>query len=63
VEFQIDGTPFGKGNSPFGPRFNMRVGVQYTLYRRFNGGRFNYSATGRNAADNNTLRLFSWIAF
>ena len=63
VEFQIDGTPFGKGNSPFGPRFNLRVGAQYTLFRKFNGARSNYDESGRDAADNNTLRLFSWIAF
>lgn len=63
VEFQIDGTPFGRGNSPLGPRFNMRVGAQYTLYRRFDGARFNFDNSGRNAADNNTLRLFAWVAF
>jgi hypothetical protein len=63
VLFQIDGTPWGKGNSPLGPRFNMRVGAQYTLYRTFNGARTNFDGTGRNASDNNTLRLFTWIAF
>lgn len=63
VEFQVDATPFGNGKSPFGPRFNMRVGAQYTLYRRFNGARVNFDGTGRSASDNNTLRLFTWIAF
>jgi hypothetical protein len=63
VQFQLDATPFGKGNSPLGPRFNMRVGAQYTLYTRFNGARFNFDNSGRSAADNNTLRLFTWIAF
>lgn len=63
VEFQADYTPFGKGNSPFGPRFNMRVGAQYTLFMRFNGARVNFDGTGRNASDNNTLRVFTWIAF
>jgi hypothetical protein len=63
IQFQVDGTPFGKGNSPLGPRFNLRVGAQYTLYGRFNGARSNYDFTGRNAADDNTLRLFTWIAF
>lgn len=63
VEFQLDGTPFGRGKSPLGPRFNMRVGVQYTAYRKFNGARFDYDGTGRNASANNTLRLFTWIAF
>lgn len=63
VEFQVDGTPWGKGNSPLGPRFNMRVGAQYTLYNRFNGAHSNFDGTGRNASDNNTLRVFTWIAF
>ncbi len=51
------------GNSPLGPRFNMRVGAQYTLYTRFNGARSNFDNSGRNASDNNTFRLFTWIAF
>ena len=63
IEFQVDGTPFGNGNSPLGPRFNVRVGAQYTLYSRFNGARSNFDFSGRNARDNNTLRLFTWIAF
>ena len=63
VEFQIDGTPWGNGKSPLGPRFNMRVGAQYTLYGRFNGARRNFDGTNRNAPDNNTFRLFTWIAF
>jgi hypothetical protein len=63
LQFQVDGTPFGRGKSPLGPRFNMRMGVQYTLYTRFNGAHLNYEDTGRNAADNNTLRVFTWVAF
>jgi hypothetical protein len=39
------------------------VGVQYTLYGKFNGRRHNFDGAGANAADNNVLRLFSWIAF
>lgn len=62
-QLQLDGTPFGRSNSPLGPRFNMRVGVQYTHYNRFNGSRFNYDFTGRNARDNDTVRVFTWVAF
>jgi hypothetical protein len=61
--FQLDGTPFGRSGSPLGPRFNMRVGVQYTVYTRFDGAHSNYDGTGRNASDNNTLRVFTWVAF
>ena len=62
-QLQLDGTPFGARKSPFGPRFNMRVGVQYIHYTRFNGARFNYDFTGRNAPDNDTFRVFTWVAF
>ncbi|GAA3893905.1 hypothetical protein GCM10022276_11380 [Sphingomonas limnosediminicola] len=60
---QIDFTPWGGGNSPLGPRFNARFGVQYTLYGKFNGSRHDYDFAGANAHDNNALRLFTWIAF
>ena len=63
VMFQIDGTPWGAGGSPLGPRFNMRVGVQYTLFTRFNGARDNFDGAGANASDNNTLRVFTWFAY
>lgn len=64
ITMQIDGTPWGGSHhSPLGPRFNMRVGVQYTAYTRFDGARLNYDGAGAKASDNNTLRLFTWIAF
>lgn len=63
ANFQIDGTPWGDGGSPLGPRFNMRLGVQYTAYFRFNGAGQNFDGAGRNASDNNTLRVFTWIAY
>jgi hypothetical protein len=63
VTFQIDGTPFGAGNSPFGKRFNTRVGVQYTAYATFDGASRNFDGAGDNASDNNTLRVFAWVAY
>ncbi len=60
--FQIDGTLFGRDMSALGGRFNLRVGVQYTAYTRFDGASTNYDGTGRNASDNNTLRIFLWTA-
>lgn len=63
ILMQLDGTPFGGPNSPFGSQFNARVGVQYTAYAQFDGTRLNYDGTGRNASDNNTFRIFTWIAF
>ena len=61
--FQIDATPWGDGKSPLGPRFNMRVGIQYTDYLSFDGSGVNYDGFGRNASDNNTFRVFTWLAY
>jgi len=61
--FQADCTPFGKEGSPGNSLSNVRVGLQYTAYNKFNGGKKNYDGFGRNASDNNTLFLFSWFAF
>jgi len=63
VSLQVDGTPFGQGKSPLGPRFNVRLGAQYTAYTSFDGASKNYDNTGRNASDNNTFRLFAWVAY
>jgi len=63
INLQLDGTPFGGANSPLGPRFNMRVGVQYTAYLQFDGAGRNYDGLGHNAADNNTFRVFTWFAY
>jgi hypothetical protein len=60
---QLDATPWGEGKSPLGPRFNMRVGVQYTLYGKFDGARKDFDGAGANASDNNTLRVFTWVAY
>lgn len=60
---QIDYTPWGNGNGPLGPRVNLRLGVQYTAYGKFDGATHNYDGAGANASDNNTLRVFTWLAF
>ena len=60
---QVDYTFWPDGKGPLGPLFNARIGVQYTLYGKFNGARHNFDGAGANAADNNELRLFTWIAF
>jgi len=63
VVFQLDYTPWGTDVSPLGPRFNVRIGAQYTLYTEFNGAGSNFDGAGRNASDNNTFRLFTWFVF
>ena len=41
----------------------VRVGVQYTMFNRFNGASNNYDGFGRNARDNDTLFVYVWTAF
>lgn len=53
---QIDATPWGDGKSPLGSLFNIRVGMQYTAYDKFDG-------THVGASRNNTLRVFTWLAY
>lgn len=60
--FQLDASLFGN-NSPLGKRFNARTGVQYTAYTKFNGAESNYDGAGANPSDNNTLRVFLWLAY
>lgn len=45
------------------PVNNVRLMLQYTGYRKFNGGSSNYDGAGRNARDNNTLFLNVWLAY
>ncbi|HZP65490.1 MAG TPA: cytochrome C [Rudaea sp.] len=59
---QVDWTPFGAKDSWNAPWANVRVGVQYTVYDKFNGASRNYDGFGRNAHDNDTLFLFLWAA-
>ncbi|GAC1574557.1 MAG: hypothetical protein NVS3B27_20090 [Novosphingobium sp.] len=60
---QVDYTPWGAGNGPLGRRFNLRVGVQGTVYGKFDGARRNFDGAGADAPDNNTVRVFTWVAF
>jgi hypothetical protein len=62
VNLQVDATLFPNSNSPFGPRFNARAGVQYTAYTEFNGAGLNFDTLGANAHDNNAVRVFIWVA-
>jgi hypothetical protein len=54
--FQTDWTPFGKESSWHAPWANLRLGLQYTMYNKFDG-------TSSNAGDNDTTYLFAWFAF
>ena len=51
------------GELDFNPWQNTRLGVQYTAYDRFNGGKAGYDGFGRRASGNNTLYLLAWVVF
>ncbi len=62
----LNGSPGTRGATVetfWTPIQNLRLGAQYTLYTRFNGAGSNYDGAGRNASDNNTLFLYSWLAY
>jgi cytochrome b561 len=59
---ELDWTPFGRDDSWMAPWANVRIGLQYVAYWKFNGAGTNYDGYGRNASANNTLYLvFSTI--
>jgi len=60
---ELDYLPFNHGGPSFWPWLNMKLGLQYTWYDKFNGGTTNYDGAGHNASDSNTLYLFAWLAF
>ena len=59
---QLEYVPFGKMESPYRPWMNLRIGLQYIGYSKFNGASHNYDGFGRSASDNNTLFAFLWAA-
>jgi hypothetical protein len=58
----LEYVPFGKVAAHSRPAVNIRIGLQYIGYQRFNGGSSNYDGFGRSASDNNTLFGFVWVA-
>jgi hypothetical protein len=60
---ELDFIPFNHGGPSFWPWLNAKFGLQYVYYNKFNGSSGNYDGMGRNAKDNNTLYLFTWLAF
>ena len=62
---QADWTPWGKEGSWAAPWANLRLGLQYTAYSRYQGGSHYLDDNGndRRARDNDTLMAFAWLAF
>jgi hypothetical protein len=53
--FEVAYIPFSSSQSPIWPWANMKVGLQYTYYNKFDG-------QSNFAHDNNTLFLYAWFA-
>ncbi|HEY5086220.1 MAG TPA: hypothetical protein VII66_02565, partial [Gemmatimonadaceae bacterium] len=52
------------GEVTFNAWENTRLGLQYVFYSKFNGAATAYDVVGgRRASDNNTLYLYTWLAF
>jgi hypothetical protein len=66
VNGNLTGNPATRGATFEGfwmPLQNLRVGLQYTAYLKYNGARDNYDGFGRSARDNNSLFLYAWMAY
>jgi hypothetical protein len=66
VNGSLSGNPGTRGmtyETFWTPVQNVRVGLQYTAYSKFNGASSNYDGFGRNASDNNTLYGYVWFAY
>lgn len=66
----VDGSASGSPNTravqleaSYIPVQNLRLGVQYTAYRKFNGASTNYDGFGRDASDNDVLYLWAWLLY
>lgn len=51
------------GEIDFNPWQNVRLGLQYTAFSKFNGSGSDYDGSGRSASANNTLYLFAWLLY
>ena len=55
--------PFSYGGPSLWPWMNMRIGLQYTLWDKFDGASTNFNGAGRNAHNNNTIFVYAWTMF
>ena len=66
VNGNLSGNPATRGETFeafWTPIQYLRVGLQYTVYQRYNGAAYDYDGFGRNARDNNSLFLYAWLAY
>lgn len=66
VQGNISGNPVVRGWTSevfWMPIQNIRLGLQYTIYDKYNGASHNYDGSGRNASDNSSLFFYVWGAY
>lgn len=56
-------TTWGNIELDYLPWLNVKLGLQYTAYLKFDGATHNYDGSGRSALDNNLLYAYVWIAY
>lgn len=61
--FELDYIPFNYGGPSFWPWLNVKFGLQFVHYDKFDGASTNYNGLGTNASANDTLFAFAWFAF
>jgi hypothetical protein len=64
------GSQSGRPDSSWGnvevdylPWLNVKLGLQYTAYAKFNGATSNYNGAGRDASNNNLIFGYLWYAY
>jgi hypothetical protein len=66
VSGSASGSPSSRGylaELAVNPWQNVRLAAQYVGFTRFNGGSQDYDGSGRSAANNGTLYLYTWLAY
>ena len=48
---------------PLENRQNVKLGLRYTAYTKFNGASSDYNGAGRNASDNDSLFAYVWMLY
>ena len=48
---------------PLENRQNVKLGLRYTAYTKFNGASSDYTGAGRNASDNDSLFAYVWMLY
>lgn len=66
VSGNLSGNPSTRGSTLemfYLPIQYARLGLQYTMYAKYNGAKSNYDGFGRNASDNDSLFLYLWATY